>query len=460
MKFPSLQDILDALTPHRIFARLNIASKMLLGYTMLAVLSVAVVVYVLLSLQRINSMTRDVLKIDIQVRETADKMLDALLAQDTYEKRYLILRKENIRALFWKRGEEVSAGIAHLKALPDREDLQLEKLGNLYVQYSDLFLKETQLIGRGNITAATALSNGELKTTFDELMDGLKSMSSRAKQAQDSNMKNMSQLSNSAFVTTAVLCIFSVVLGVLAALVVTRHISSSINKLREATAHIAEGNFNYDPRIRTEDEIGNLSASFLSMGRRLAKLEEMYLDASPLTRLPGGIAIENALKRGLKSRQPIAFCVIDLDNFKAFNDHYGYAHGNEIIKETARIIEVATKEKGSPEDFVGHVGGDDFVVITTPRHMCDVSAEIIKLFDGQVPHFYNEEDRKRGFILGKNRLGEEMDFPLMTISIAIVTNEQRTLTNPLEVSEIAAELKDHAKTIARSVYVVDKRRTS
>jgi GGDEF domain-containing protein len=460
MKFPLPQAILDALTPHRIFARLNIASKMLLGYTMLVVFTVVVVVYVLINLQRLNSMNRDVVKIDAQVQESADKMLDALLAQDTYEKRYLILKREDIRTLFWKRGEELDAWIAGLNALPNREDLPLEKLGKLHRQYSDLFRKEMQLIDRGNIAGATALSNGELRITFEKLLDVLRSMSSGAKQSQERKMKNMGQLTSSAFATTALLCILSVVLGVLAGLVVTHHISSSINKLREATTHIAEGNFNYDPRIHTEDEIGNLSAAFLAMGRKLVKFEEMYLDASPLTRLPGGIAIENALKRRLESRQPIAFCVIDLDNFKAFNDHYGYAHGNEVIKETARIIEVATKEKGSSEDFVGHVGGDDFMVITTPEYMRDVSSEIIKLFDGCVPHFYDEEDRKHGFILGKNRQGEEMAFPLMTISIAIVTNEQRTLTNPLEASEIAAELKDYAKTIAQSVYVVDKRRTA
>jgi GGDEF domain-containing protein len=460
MKFPIPRAILDALTPHGIFARLNIASKMLLGYTMLVVLTIAVVTYVLISLQRLNGMNRDVVKIDVQVQESADKMLDALLAQDTYEKRFLILRREDIRDLFWKRSQELDALIADLKALPDQKDLELGKLEKLHRQYSDTFMKEAKLIEKGNITEATAVSNGELKINFEQLLYVLKSMSVAAKQSQNRKMKNMSQLSSSAFTTTALLCILDIVLGVLAGMVVTHHISSSINKLREATTHIAEGNFNYDPQINTKDEIGNLSAAFLAMGKRLVKLEEMYLDASPLTRLPGGIAIENALKRRLESRQPIAFCVIDLDNFKAFNDHYGYAHGNEVIKETARIIEVAAKAKGLPEDFIGHVGGDDFVVITTPAYMRTISSEIIQLFDERVPLFYDEEDRKNGFIFGKNRQGEEMTYPLMTISIAIVTNEKRTLTNPLEASEIAAELKDYAKTIAKSIYVVDKRRTA
>jgi len=460
MKSPFPRAILDALTPHRIFAKLNIASKMLLGYTMLVVLTIVVVVYVLISLQRLNSMNRDVVNIDVQVQKSTDKMLDALLAEDVYEKRYLILRREDIRDLFWKRSEELDTLITDLKSLPEQEDLQLRTLEKLHRQYDDIFMKETKLIAGGNITGATAISNGELKINFEQLLYVLRSMSSGAKQSQNRKMKSMSQLSSSAFTTTALLCILDIGLGVLAGLVVTHHISSSINKLREATNHIAEGNFNYDPQINTEDEIGNLSAAFLAMGKRLVKLEEMYIDASPLTRLPGGIAIENALKRRLESGRPIAFCVIDLDNFKAFNDHYGYAHGNEVIKETARIIEIAAKAKGLPEDFIGHVGGDDFVVITTPEYMRAISSEIIQRFDERVPYFYDEDDRKNGFIFGKNRQGEEMTYPLMTMSIAIVTNEQRALTNPLEASEIAAELKDYAKTIAKSIYVVDKRRTA
>jgi diguanylate cyclase (GGDEF)-like protein len=194
------------------------------------------------------------------------------------------------------------------------------------------------------------------------------------------------------------------------------------------------------------------------MGKRLKTLEEMYMDASPLTRLPGGIAIENVLRHRIESGGAIAFCVIDLDNFKVFNDQYGYAHGNKVIRETARIIESTVREKGTPDDFVGHVGGDDFVAITTPDSMREVCSEIIRTFDRNIRQFYNDQDRANGFILGKTRQGQEVKFPLMTITIAIVTNEQHIFRDPIQVSEIAAELKDYAKTIPQSVYVVDKRR--
>jgi diguanylate cyclase (GGDEF)-like protein len=191
---------------------------------------------------------------------------------------------------------------------------------------------------------------------------------------------------------------------------------------------------------------------------RLKKLEEMYRDASPLTRLPGGMAIEHQLRNSLDRKEPIALCVMDIDNFKSFNDRYGYAHGNMVIKETAKIVEQATRTHGKRTDFVGHIGGDDFVVITGPDSIDAVCTEIIRQFDQKAPHFYNDEDRRKGYLLGKNRQGVETKFPLVTISIAIVTNRQRTFDNPLEISEAAAELKDYAKTFPQSLYVVDKRR--
>jgi GGDEF domain-containing protein len=454
-----LSRLLDKLVPTSLFSRLTIAKKMLIGYLTLVALTVGVVAYALVSLQRINNLNRSIVKVDVVVEEASGKMLDALLAQDTYEKRFLVLKSTDMKKLFIKRGKEFRNWLDVLKNLPDRNDLPIATIDKLFTRYTDLFTKETRLVGKQAYEQASAISNRELKTVLDRLLDTLRAMSVSAKAEQEKKMKGISLLGDSAFVTTAVLCLFSILMGAIAGLVVTHHISSSIHKLKEATEHIAEGNFDYDPNIRTEDEIGSLSGAFLTMGKRLRKLEEMYLDASPLTRLPGGIAIENVLKKRLESGQPVAFCVLDLDNFKAFNDRYGYANGSEVIKETAKIIENVVKSRGTFEDFVGHVGGDDFVVITTPDHMREIAGEIISQFDQRVPEYYDADDRQRGFILGKTRQGIEMEFPIMTISIAIVTNENRQLVNPLEASEIAAELKDYAKTMPKSVFVVDKRRS-
>jgi GGDEF domain-containing protein len=433
---------------------------MLLGYMILAALTVIVVVYALISLQRINSLNRSIVTVDITVEEASDKMLDALLGQDMYEKRFLILKSRDMQRLFAKRGKEFAMWLNVLKNLPDKKNLPIEAIDALHAKYTDLVSRESKLIKADKVEMAYAVSNNDLKTVLDKLVETLRTLSASAKESQDIKMKQISSIGGTAFFTTALLYLFSIIAGALTGLVVTHHISSSINKLKDATVHIAEGNFDYDPQIKTVDEIGSLSEAFLSMGKRLRKLEEMYLDASPLTRLPGGIAIENVLKKRLESNQPLAFCVLDLDNFKAFNDRYGYANGSEVIKESAKIIENAVKAKGSGDDFIGHVGGDDFVVITTPGHMREISNEVITQFDAKIPSFYDPQDRARGHILGKTRQGIEMQFPIMTISIAIVTTEHRRLTNPLEASEIAAELKDYAKTIPKSVFVVDKRRNA
>jgi GGDEF domain-containing protein/CHASE3 domain sensor protein len=458
MNNPSSSLILDWLVPSRLFARMSIASKMLLGYMTLVVLTVIVVVYALVNLQRMNNLNRSIVKIDIVVKETSDKMVDSLLAQDTYEKRFVILKSPEMISLFKKRDRQFKALLVALQNLPEESDLSLEEIEKLHASYTELFSQEVKLIQKNNVGKAIDLSNNEMKMVLDKLVGSLRALSSEAKDAQERKMEQINAIGSMALLTTSILCLISIVAGAVTGLVVTHHISSSLQKLKIATNHISEGNFDYDPGIKTDDEIGRLSGAFLAMGKRLRKLEEMYLDASPLTRLPGGIAIENVLKKRLESGLPIAFCVIDIDNFKAFNDRYGYANGSEVLKATGKLIENAVKSKGGADDFIGHVGGDDFVVITTPGRMRDISSEITGAFDKRIPLFYEPADRDRGYIQGKTRQGVEMQFPIMTISIAIVTNERRVLMNPLEASEIAAELKDYAKTIPGSIFVVDKRR--
>ena len=175
-----------------------------------------------------------------------------------------------------------------------------------------------------------------------------------------------------------------------------------------------------------------------------------------MTHLADGLTIKNILKKRLDSGDKFAFFLLDIDNFKAFNDQYGYARGNLVLKEKAKIIEQAVREKGGQGDFVGHIGGDDFVVITVPERMHEIGNEIIKQFDARMPDFYDQKDRENGYIIGKNRQGVEIKFPIITFSIAIVTNERRRLTFPMEVSEIAAEEKDYAKMVQKSNYVIDK----
>ncbi|MFC1623726.1 response regulator [Candidatus Omnitrophota bacterium] len=182
------------------------------------------------------------------------------------------------------------------------------------------------------------------------------------------------------------------------------------------------------------------------------------LDANPLTRLPGNVSILNEMQRRIDNNELFAVFYIDLDKFKAFNDKYGFKRGDEVIKNTARFLINSVQEKGAPQDFIGHIGGDDFVVVTTPETIDEVCKSIIANFDSMVPDLYTKEDNKKGYVVGKNRLGKKEKIPLMSISIAVVTNKKKKINHVGEVGEIGAELKEYAKTLKGSNYVTERRR--
>ncbi len=192
--------------------------------------------------------------------------------------------------------------------------------------------------------------------------------------------------------------------------------------------------------------------------RMVLRRTEIDLEANPLTRLPGNISILNELARRIENKALFAVCYLDLDKFKAYNDKYGFEHGDEVIRETARILIQATHETGNPDDFIGHIGGDDFVIVTTPNVVDSLCKRIIVDFEKTVPSFYNETDRKKGYIIGHDRQGREQRIPLLSISIGVVTNEFRKIEHVAQIGEIGAELKAYAKSLERSNYVKDKRK--
>ncbi len=223
------------------------------------------------------------------------------------------------------------------------------------------------------------------------------------------------------------LAIAGILIGVVSAFWAFRYIIRSIKQLVRATEEIASGNFYFVPEIKGTGEMKTLAKSFSDMGHRLAELEKRNLDTNPLTRLPSGLKIETVLKERLNKFIPTAFCLIDADNFKAFNDRYGYATGNRIIKMIAEIIREKTLDYGTDDDFVGHIGGDDFVIITVPEKFEQICQAVIAEFDSRVRQFYTPEDLKREYIESTSRQGEEMQFPIMSLSIAVVTNSGKKL---------------------------------
>ena len=179
--------------------------------------------------------------------------------------------------------------------------------------------------------------------------------------------------------------------------------------------------------------------------------------ANPLTGLSGNVEIQSELNYRLTNRRKIAVIYCDLDNFKDFNDVYGFSKGDSAIKLTADIIRDAVQFEGNRDDFIGHIGGDDFVIITSWNKCENICKMIIEDFDKKILFLYNEEDRKKGFITTKNRRGQIINFPVMTISLAVVTNENRDYENALELAEVAAEVKKYVKSLEGSNYLKDRR---
>ena len=181
-------------------------------------------------------------------------------------------------------------------------------------------------------------------------------------------------------------------------------------------------------------------------------------DANPLTRLPGNYSIMREMQARIDNKSAFSVGYVDLDYFKSFNDKYGFLRGDEIIKMIARLLTNSLRSLKSSEVFVGHIGGDDFVFIVPPERLDIVCKEIIKNFDLIVGNFYDEEDRIRGYIESKNRQGNPEKFPVVSVSIAVVSNEYRPIRHIGQVSAIAAEIKKRVKSMKGSNYLKDTRR--
>ncbi|HQA82382.1 MAG TPA: GGDEF domain-containing protein [Syntrophales bacterium] len=181
------------------------------------------------------------------------------------------------------------------------------------------------------------------------------------------------------------------------------------------------------------------------------------VEVNPLTRLPGNIAINRQIQNRINSQQPFALAYADLDNFKPFNDKYGFTRGDEVLKITGRLILNIVKGKCSQDSFVGHIGGDDFVFITDPPSMEDVCRDLIDAFDRIIPTFYDPADRKAGFIQSHDREGHTKTFPFLTITIGVVNATGLPFSHYGEVTEIASEMKRYAKRTPASCYSVNRR---
>ena len=190
--------------------------------------------------------------------------------------------------------------------------------------------------------------------------------------------------------------------------------------------------------------------------KNLSRLLSTNRRMSPLTGLPGNVQIQAELKKCLLKNEDFSVLYFDLDNFKAYNDSYGFLKGDEIIKFTANIITNSIHNFGG--GFVGHIGGDDFIAIVESIDVERICKEIIFYFDHSIKKFYTDKDAEEGYIEIENRKGMIEKFPLTSISIAVVVAEKGRFNNILEIGDVSAQIKHAVKSVMGSSYAIDRRK--
>ena len=178
---------------------------------------------------------------------------------------------------------------------------------------------------------------------------------------------------------------------------------------------------------------------------------------SPLTGLPGNVRIEDEIDARISADEAFALLYVDLDHFKAFSDRFGFVRGDEALRATGHLIRDAARRVAGTEAFVGHIGGDDFVILVHPERVRPVAEEIFVRFAGLVPELYDPQDAVRGFIDAEDREGRPHRYPLLSVSIGAASTAVRPLTHRAEVVSIATEMKALAKRTSGSCLEVDRR---
>jgi GGDEF domain-containing protein len=424
-------------------SKLTLIKKLTICFSISAVCMLTALVYSVMNLSAVHRMEIEIASKDLPSATIVINLQELLLSQQRNAGRYNILKQQEFLDLYNLNVEKVLSDLGRLKQLYKNE--HLDAFEKHYHDYLALTAKQFsgQTVEAGTLREAAALVENDL-----ELI----------RKAQRLSLAQKLKISDERASSTINLSMGLAFGGVFVAFLISGLMlftfASSISKLKKATHRIADGDFDHDPQINSNDEIGELSQDFRRMAKRLKELEQISLDASPLTRLPGNIAIERSINRRLRDSKPFAMCYLDLDNFKAYNDRYGYIKASEVIKSCAEMIHRTVKSLNDPDAFVGHIGGDDFVVIINNGIAPEVCQAIIKEFDAMVPSCYLEEDLRAGGIDGVDRYGVARRFPLLSISIAALICMPGDYETAAAIATAAAKVKDQVKESSGSNYVV------
>lgn len=254
-----------------------------------------------------------------------------------------------------------------------------------------------------------------------------------------------------------IIAVLIIIIHIVFAFALLKMLIIPLRTLINATRTISRGELSIRVPIVGQDEIGQLASSFNEMSVEFQRIRDEAKGANPLTGLPGNISIARFIDDCLAKRYCICVLYCDLDNFKAYNDKYGFTRGDEAIIYTRDCLSTVTQRKDMQNIFIGHEGGDDFVVVTPYEYWEAFAKTFLTTFDRGIYQHYNSTDARNGFIESVNRQGQRQRFPLMSVSIAVVTNKVRPFQRHAEMIQIAAEVKKYVKTIDGSCYAIDRR---
>lgn len=426
--------------------KLSLVQRLIAGYAAMAFFTAAAIIFCIVGLYSVHNLATEIARRDLAILSDASKLREILQAQERYTGKYQILKSPEFREMFRSRETEFLGTLQKLVKKGKQADVEpLVRLYNRYRYNADQLFSGHP-------------SHEELKKATDQTYNAIDVVYNNTQNQLSAKLEAADKQQTITIVWTLVLSFSGFGLAMLVATLFIYNVSTAIRRLKTATHKIAEGDFDHDPKIKAGDEIGDLARDFISMAARLKVLEQVSLDASPLTRLPGNIAIEGVLTKRLQEDVPFAVCYADLDNLKAYNDHYGYIKASEVIKKAGEIIYDAVRTTAEESAFVGHIGGDDFVMVVAMENATRVSETVIKMFDAEIVKHYTPEDLARGSIDAVDRYGVPRTFPIMTISIAITICRKGEFDSAVAIAKAATEIKDYVKAMPGSNYLINRRK--
>lgn len=434
--------------------RLPVAQKIAAGYVLVSLFCLAGVIYALAALSHQTRLNQELVRVDFALLGLVRDLRANLLAQERVERQLLILRDARLQELLVNRLEEFSQIHRQLISLLPGDDTDLI----IFIREVSLTAHQTKnLLDSAQWEDAATLSQSVLSPQRNRLIGQLEQFLQRREQVLDQQLHSLLEQSRRAYRWTLAMAFGGVLLAALVGSWGIFRIHQAVRRLTRATQDIAAGSFDAPVALHSQDEFGQLARDFHDMGQKLKELDQLRLDANPLTHLPGNLALEREMEKRIVHGIPFATIYVDLDHFKAYNDRYGYKAGSDVLARVGELARQAIGQYGSEQDMVGHIGGDDYIILSRPELAEDIARELIRTFDQDVPTFYSEEDRSQGFFLGKDRFDVERRFALLTMSIAVVNSNNLKNPTPAAIGRECAQIKDHLKKNPGSNYLIDRR---